>query len=240
MGLDFSKHFEKYEKFLKQLDSIFERMQKEYPEEIKCRQGCTDCCYALFDLHLVEALYLNHKFGSLDQDERNRILIDADKADRKAHKLKKNMAKASSKDGRDNEELLGRVSQERLRCPLLREDDKCALYEFRPATCRLYGLPLDIDGETHTCGKTGFVTGEKYPTVKMRNVHENLARMSQEMAADIGSSYKQLHTLLLPVSTALLTEFDAEYLGIKKDEKPLEHVTSTPKGTDDWVIGGGE
>ncbi len=240
MSLDFTQHFAKYEKFLQQLDSIFERMQKDYPQEITCRQGCTDCCYALFDLHLVEALYLNHKFGILGQDERDRILIDADKADRKVHKLKKDMARASSKEGRDNEELLSKVSRERLRCPLLRDDDKCALYECRPATCRLYGLPLDIEGETHTCGKTGFVTGEKYPTVKMRNVHQNLARMSQELAADIGSKYKQLHTMLLPVSTALLTEFDSEYLGIKKDEKPLEHGAATSQGVDDWVIGGGE
>jgi len=240
MGLDFSKHFEKYEKFLKQLDSIFVRMQKEYPQEIKCCEGCTDCCYAMFDLHLIEALYLNRKFATLGRDERDRILIDADKSDRKAHKLKRDLAKASSKEGRDDEELLNRVSRERLRCPLLKEDDRCALYEFRPATCRLYGLPLDIEGETHTCGKTGFVTGEKYPTVRMRNVHENLAGMSREMAVDIGSKYKQLHTLLLPVSAALLTEFDPEYLGVEKDKNSLQHGIATAKGTEDWVIGGGK
>ncbi|MFP4167615.1 MAG: YkgJ family cysteine cluster protein [Desulfonatronovibrionaceae bacterium] len=234
--LNFSRHFEKYENLLQQINSVFERMQKEYPQEVTCGLGCTDCCYALFDLHLVEALYLNHKFKTLDKNEQDRILVEADKADRKAFKLKRKLAKESS-HGRDDEELLRRFSRERLRCPLLREDDTCALYQFRPITCRVYGLPLDINGETHTCGKSGFEPGQKYPTVKMRTIHENLAIMDKELAKAINSKYTDLHTLLMPVSAALLTEFDAEYLGVKPSE-PSPQEGDLADGHKEWVIGG--
>ncbi len=239
MDLDFSSHFARYESFLKQIDEMFERVQGEYPEEVQCESGCTDCCYAMFDLHLIEALYLNHKFKQMGKEERNALLLEADKADRKAFQIKREIGKAR-KSGTSEGDLLEDVSKKRLRCPLLRDDDLCALYEFRPVTCRVYGLPLDIDGETHTCGKSGFVPGKQYPTVKMRNINEGLIQMSKDLAQDVGSKYADLHTMLMPVSMALLTEFDREYLGIRTAEEKAEIQQGSSEGVGEWVIGGGE
>ena len=33
------------------------------------------------------------------------------------------------------------------RCPLLGDDDRCLLYQARPITCRLYGVPTAIAGQ---------------------------------------------------------------------------------------------
>lgn len=240
MKLDFSEHFKRYEQFLKQIDGMFERMQQEYPEAVCCGQGCTDCCYAMFDLHLIEALYLNDKFNKLDSDNKDRLLIEADKADRKVFKMKRKMAKAH-KAGQEDEQILQEVAKERLRCPLLSEDDKCAMYENRPITCRLYGLPLEIDGQTHTCGKSGFIPGKQYPTVKMGIIHEKLMDMSRELAIDINSKYKDLYALLLPLSSSLLIEFNADYLGARqKGEAQKDNLSQKQSGLDEWVAGDGE
>ena len=62
MTMDFKKHFVKYEALVEVVDGIFNRVKKEYPKEVFCREKCSDCCYALFDLTIIEAIYLNHKF----------------------------------------------------------------------------------------------------------------------------------------------------------------------------------
>ena len=101
-----------------------------------------------------------------------------------------------------------------VRCPLLDKDDRCLLYEVRPITCRLYGVPTAIGGKAHTCGKTGFVQGEAYPTVALDKIQQRLTLLSEELAAAIGTAYTRLASMYVPVSAALLTVYDAAYLGI--------------------------
>ena len=45
-------------------DEAFEHVRKAYAECVKCEEKCADCCFALFDLTLIEALYINHKFNA--------------------------------------------------------------------------------------------------------------------------------------------------------------------------------
>ena len=62
MALDLNEHFVKYEALVQIVDAVFARVKKEYPKEVFCREKCSDCCYAIFDLTLIEALYLKDKF----------------------------------------------------------------------------------------------------------------------------------------------------------------------------------
>jgi hypothetical protein len=61
--MDLDKHFVKYEAVVSMVDQVFDRVKKEFSKEVFCREKCSDCCYAIFDLTLIEALYLNHKFN---------------------------------------------------------------------------------------------------------------------------------------------------------------------------------
>ena len=88
------------------------------------------------------------------------------------------------------------------------------MYDERPVTCRLYGVPTAIGGKSHTCGKTGFLQGKPYPTVALDKMQQRLADLSEELAASIGTAYKELASMYVPVSSALITVYDAEYLGI--------------------------
>ncbi|MCF8107269.1 MAG: YkgJ family cysteine cluster protein [Desulfohalobiaceae bacterium] len=234
MKLELDGFFQEYEKILADMEKVFKRIQSDFPAEVTCHQGCTDCCYALFDLSLIEAMFLKRKYQELLPDAvRNEVRERADKADRETYKIKRRIYK-SRQQGAETDQIMAEVGRERVRCPLLASDDSCLLYEWRPVTCRLYGLPLSIGGDVHTCAGTGFVPGEKYPTVYMDKIQDRLLELSQKMAASIPSKYTKLGEVLVPLSMAILTEYDAEYLGIVKQKESDEPAGKT--GTE-WVLG---
>lgn len=220
MNIDLSAIFAKYEALVAEADALFERVRSLHPDCVTCGLGCSDCCHAMFDLSLVEAMYLNGKFAaSFDfGPERSAILERASDADRHAYRIKRRMYRESEK-GRDPNELLAEAARERVRCPLLGEGDTCVGYAYRPITCRLYGIPTAIGGKGHTCGKTGFRQGERYPTVAMDKIQDRLAELSREIVTTIRSRYTELDNVYVPVSMALLTRYDDTYLGIGKPKK---------------------
>ncbi|PIE70925.1 MAG: hypothetical protein CSA22_05880 [Deltaproteobacteria bacterium] len=226
---DYTPYFRAYETLAKTADAVFHRVQSEFPDEVKCQSKCADCCYALFDLTLVEALYINHHFNKKWSGiERLNRLDRANTADRRIHKLKRN-AHRSHKDGASDVEILGQMALERVRCPLLNSDNQCDLYDHRPITCRLYGIPVASTGITHTCGLSGFEQGGKYPTVNIDKLHDQLLAISKRIARDVNTQYTGLWEMLVPVSMALLTDYDETYMGVpmaqvkKKDEGEVSH-----------------
>ncbi len=153
MKIDFKPYFEKYEAVVAMADKVFERVQKKFPECVKCKIKCDDCCYALFDLTLIEASYLNHQFNKIIKDkERERLIERSNRADRKIHKIKRKAYKEKA-GGKKEADILTDLAGERIRCPLLNDKEMCDLYEHRPITCRLYGMPTSIGGVGYTCGK---------------------------------------------------------------------------------------
>ncbi len=217
MALDFKKHFVQYEALIQMVDAIFEKVKNEYPKEVFCREKCSDCCYALFDLTLVEALYIKQKFiEKFSGMDKEKLLQVADKTDRALVKMKRDAFK-KVKDGGDELEVIGKMSQERVRCPLLGEDNLCVMYEHRPITCRVYGIPTSTAGKSHICGRTNFVQGNPYPTLNMDKIYTQLQLLSAQLVKDINSQNIKMHEMLIPVSMALVTDFTEDYLGVKKD-----------------------
>lgn len=220
MALDLTEYFERYESVVAEVDAVFNKFETEMGDLVKCGKGCSDCCYALFDITLAEAIYINHKFNEkFSGIARSEIMDRAGQADRKIHKLKRKVFKASQ-EGRPAAEILMEVSKARVRCPMLGDDDLCAIYENRPITCRLYGVPTSIGGEAHTCNKAGFKGGEKYPTVNMDIIIDKLIAIGNDLQKGINSRYKELGDMLFPLSMALVTEYDEEYLGVRAQAAP--------------------
>ncbi len=216
MQYDFSEFFKEYEKLVNNVDTMFERIQSEYPEEVTCELGCCDCCYAMFDLTLVEAIYLNQVFHqNLSEVQKSNIYEKADRADREAYRIKRNMYKEHQK-GVPDDKILQEVGRKRIRCPLLTEDNKCLLYTYRPITCRIYGVPMSIQGEVHTCTKSNFVPGKQYPAIYMDQIQQKLLQLSHKMVESIPTQHVKLGEVLVPVSMALLNVYNDEYLGIIK------------------------
>lgn len=222
MAFDFTLYFQKYEALVSQADAAFDRVKAAYSDCVKCEEKCADCCSALFDLTLIEALYIHHKFhekyhlaGKVD------LLEKANRIDRRIYKIKRK-AFGEMQAGKNEGEILAALAFERARCPLLNEKDLCDLYEHRPLTCRFYGIPTSIGGAGHTCGKSGFSTGEKYPTVNLDVVNGRLQQISAELLRDIESRNIKLADLLVPVSSALILDFDEVFLGTA--DEPADEI----------------
>ena len=217
MPVNFKKSFAKYEAFVSIIDGVFNRVKKEYLKEVFCREKCSDCCYALFDLTIIEAIYLNHKFKEKFSGEEKRKLIDyAAKTDRAVFKLKRKAHKESQKQGNEVN-ILGEMAGQRIRCPLLGSDNMCVLYESRPITCRLYGIPTSSSGISHICGTSNFKEGKQYPTVNMDTIYSQLQLLSAQFTADIKSKNIKMCEMLIPVSMAITTDFNEEYLGVTEN-----------------------
>jgi len=217
--LDFSKTFEKYETLVSEVDRISKSVQDAFSDCVRCEIRCSDCCHAVFDVTLVEAVYINHHFNqSLSRKERRPIVRRAEKADRKYYQIKRKLQKMYVSERKSPEEVLVHLAQERVRCPLLSDDDLCDLYEKRPITCRVYGIPTSIGGKAHICEKSKFQNGTAYPTVNLDNMNNRLLALSKELLREVGSVHLKRHMSLVPPSAALMITYDEEYFGIKKPE----------------------
>ena len=217
MALDLKEHFVKYEALVEMVDAIFSRVKTEYPKEVFCREKCSDCCYAIFDLTLIEALYIKDRFlKKFSGKPKNDLIEIADKTDRALARMKRD-AFMEVRKGADELEIVGKMSMERVRCPLLGENDLCLLYESRPITCRVYGIPTSTAGISHICGRTNFKQGEPYPALNMDKIYTQLQLFSAQLIQDIHSTNIRMHEMLIPVSMALLTDFNEDYMGIKKN-----------------------
>ncbi len=233
MQLDFSDFFAEYEQLVANVDRLVQQIKEQYPGEVACQRGCTDCCFAMFDLSLIEAMYINSKFrDALDQEARQVILQRADEADREAYRIKRRMYRERQK-GKETDAILKEVGKKRIRCPLLNDSDDCQLYDYRPITCRVYGVPMAIGDEVHSCHLSGFEPGGQYPTVYMDRIQDRLIDMSQRLVQSLPTKHIKLAEVLVPVSMALLNEYDEDYLGL------VEPPAASSSGANEWIIGGG-
>lgn len=230
MKIDFRPYFERYEALVAKVESAFEQVKIKYPDEVKCKKGCSDCCHALFDLTFIEALYVNTCFIEyFDENKKSELLEKANKADRKIYKIKKEAYRATQ-EGKDEQAVIEEISQKRIRCPLLGEKDLCQMYQHRPIACRVYGIPLAIGGKGRTCGISGFKAGESYPTLNLDIVHNQLMAISSELVRDMKSRHLRMSEILVPLSMALITEYSETYLGIDDESAAKNSPEKTEKG----------
>jgi Fe-S-cluster containining protein len=232
MAIDFNfqPFFGRYLELVEKADAAYDQIRGQFPSEVRCQIGCADCCYALFDLSLVEALYINHQFQqACSGRSKARLLEKANRADRDTYRIKR-QAFRDLQAGKSEQEVLESVASQRVRCAMLNEEDRCEIYSFRPITCRLYGIPTSIRGEGHTCGRSGFKPGKPYPTVNFDALNRQLHQISTELVAALKSRHVKMADLLVPLSMALLTQYDDVYLGVGEEAPEKEQRAAGKKG----------
>jgi len=137
----------RYRQLLAAVDAWFLRCRELPGGEGGCRPGCAECCRGLFDITLLDACLLREGFERLPTEIGRRVL------DRSRPILRrlKNRFPGIARDlllPPAAAEVLPLAGEEETRCPLLDAAGRCLLYEHRPLTCRLYGLPhVDVSGE---------------------------------------------------------------------------------------------
>ena len=197
----FNDLFRAYEELAAVADKAFRRMEQEYGDKVKCEIHCTDCCHAVFGLFLIESVYLKYCFDKLDEDQKRAALLRADQADEDLAKLEEKLEMY-----RDDPQLQAyALARQRIRCPLLDDQQNCILYPYRPITCRVYGIPTVINGKARVCWKAGFEAGESYPTFNLDAVYGHLYRLSQELLEKAGQTDMERATFLVSVSKSIKT-----------------------------------
>jgi len=207
--MSFTHLFQRYELLVAKADQAFLKMKKDYGAFIKCKLHCSDCCHAVFGLFLIEAAYLQQHFNQLPRKETRAALLRGKDSDKEWRELEERL-KIHADDGQMASYSLGR---ERVRCPLLSDRRECLLYVYRPITCRVYGIPLMIQGKAHACGKSGFKSGDHYPTFNLDEVQRELYLLSTELLDRAGRKDLGSASLLVSVSKAIKTPFEGLITG---------------------------
>jgi Fe-S-cluster containining protein len=208
--MNLSQLFRSYELLVDKAEAAFQRAGREHGACIMCERHCAGCCYAVFGLFLIEAVYLKESFDRLDANAAHDILLRCNDMDRALKRLEIRLQKSE-----DDPQMQAYVlARERIRCPLLDQNLDCILYPYRPITCRVYGIPTKIHGKAHVCGKAGFLKGETYPVFDLDSVYRDLFLLSKRLLDEAGIHSDDKASLLISISKAIQTPLDDL---IKKD-----------------------
>lgn len=138
-----------YGELLQEVDDWFAACIKMYPENVNCKAGCSDCCRGLFDITVLDAMYLKQGFEKLEFSVR--IALQKQAKARLSHcsSINQNFKEPwflNQLSDSEQDELM--PENDMTPCLLLSDNKECLVYQYRPMTCRLHGIPLfDIDGE---------------------------------------------------------------------------------------------
>ena len=139
----------RYGELLGEVDAWFQRSLELYPELIACRNGCSECCRGLFDITLLDAFYLKRGFELLPEWQKTELIQEASRRLRQLSSINPAFVEPWLLNGIPEEDWDALMPEEdETPCLLLSEGGGCLVYEQRPMTCRLNGIPLiDVSGE---------------------------------------------------------------------------------------------
>jgi len=140
---------ERYGQLLQEVDRWFSGCIRRHGDRIACGRGCSACCRGLFDITILDALYLRSGIDTLPEVVQRSLRLKA--LDRLAALTACNPSfvepwTLNHIPEEEWEELM--PEEDETPCLLLAEDGSCLAYDQRPMTCRLNGIPLfDTSGE---------------------------------------------------------------------------------------------
>ena len=138
-----------YATLLASVDRWFADCCTDAGGEIACARGCSACCRGLFDITLLDACYLKIGFDRIGEGNRR---VALEKANRSLELIRVSWPEFDTPyilNVRPEEEWQVLMSDDdQTACPLLSESGGCLVYDYRPMTCRLHGIPnIDLSGE---------------------------------------------------------------------------------------------
>jgi Fe-S-cluster containining protein len=200
---------ERYRQIVAAVESEFARNRELHGDRIRCRPGCTDCCYHVFSISEMEADQIAQELPRLGQTVRERI------------------------ESRAREYLeLRLVRGERLPCPAL-HDGVCTIYEFRPILCRKFGMPLynpDKPDRIFAC-ELNFRDGEEIDDPQLVQIQTDIHQSWKQLRADYSQAHGSRTTGRLTVAHAILRT-GSSTSGIAASQKCNENREQQDSGTD--------
>jgi Fe-S-cluster containining protein len=180
---------------------------------IQCRAGCSACCRGLFDITQLDARLLHEGVSRLPQQVQAEVRSRAERQLRELQQRWPGFAPPYHLNQFPDAEWTEMPEDDMTPCALLGADGRCLVYEQRPMTCRLHGLPnIDLSGESFSDAwcSLNFVGSDPLPMRELRwTFRANFAaeinlfqRFSKEL---LGQPVNELDTF---IPTALLIDFE--------------------------------
>lgn len=140
---------DRYGALLGEVDAWFQRCSEQHADLIACHNGCSACCRGLFDITLLDAYYLRRGYDRLPEPLKAEIVIAASQRLELLSGVNPAFVEPWLLNGIPEGDWDALMPEEdETPCLLLSETGGCLLYEYRPMTCRLNGIPLiDVSGE---------------------------------------------------------------------------------------------
>lgn len=140
---------DRYGALLGEVDAWFRRCLELHPDLIACRDGCSACCRGLFDITLLDAFYLKRGFDRLPEPLKAEPVRGAFRRLELLSRVNPAFVEPWLLNGIPEVDWDALMPEEdETPCLLLSETGGCLVYDCRPMTCRLNGIPLiDVSGE---------------------------------------------------------------------------------------------
>lgn len=170
---NFFESIESYKDFIYKIDQLIEEIKQEYPDDINCQEGCCGCCNNIFNISIIEGIYLQEGFKKLNYEIQDTII-------KNLHSIKKSIEETPDK-------------KEFIHCPLLL-NKRCSLYAYRPVICRTFGYPMvdEQTGQIATCELNFPNLREEELTIKTissKLISANTALLSKFYLSEIGKNF---------------------------------------------------
>ena len=210
-AVDLRPFFVDYEKLLAEVDDTFQRAARGDKGFLSCGLETDECCFRLVDLQLIEAVYLSNNMNrTLKRDERLAAIERAVIAVKEINDLGRAVKAEYGAGNNGRDKLRDFYCRKKIRCPLS-VNSKCILYQARPINCRIYGLPVSVEGKVETFGVNGELIRSVDPLLDLAAVQQILQRISKNIFHALTSSFLPGKEPTFTLASTISGKFVEEY-----------------------------
>ncbi len=119
-----------------------------------CHAGCTPCCHGAFEISSLDAARLQAGLSALEKADPAQAASLQQRIDGTRQRLAPDFPGNTT----TGQLATGDISKQHFQnfaddepCPVLNSDGTCALYAYRPMTCRVFGPPVRSEDGLGTC-----------------------------------------------------------------------------------------
>jgi Fe-S-cluster containining protein len=202
-----------YKALLGEIDVWFEKcLAAAPPGVLACHQGCSACCRGLFDITLLDAFLLREGFAQLPEASRQQVLGRCRPRLTELRQRWPQLQPPYLLNRLPDDSWQSMPEEDTTPCPLLDAHGLCLVYDYRPMTCRLHGLPnIDLSGEDFSTDLCTLHPGDPHtiPTDILRGPFRDTFTREIELfqlftAQLTGQAHRELDTF---IPLALLADY---------------------------------
>lgn len=188
-------------------DRWFQRASAALLSQVPCRAGCSHCCIGLFPVTRLDADFLQEGLAQLPAQQRAHIQWRASEQVSALEGANPRLKSSHALEGWSDEDIDRVVSGfDDVACPALGHDGLCALYAYRPLTCRSMGIPTESGGIVHgACSIQTFVPIVRL-TASLKAEEQELAGREAEELSRHQAAVLKGEEILLPYAFLELTD----------------------------------